>query len=73
MKPASWIKIGFTAVFSVWFVLLAFFVFFIWAHHMFIMGVSSYPRLVFSLLAMLVAIVSTIKIFKRALTQRRLS
>src|ERR1700692_1311866 len=53
---------GYTAVaFSS--VAIAVFGFFVWAHHMFIMGVSNYSALVFSLLTMLVAVPSAIKIF----------
>ena len=48
---------GYTAVaFSS--VAIALFGFFVWAHHMFIMGVSNYSALVFSLLTMLVAVPS---------------
>ncbi len=54
---------GYTAVaFSS--VAIAVFGFFVWAHHMFIMGVSNYSALVFSLLTMLVAVPSAIKIFQ---------
>ncbi|HEX4021889.1 MAG TPA: cbb3-type cytochrome c oxidase subunit I [Acidobacteriaceae bacterium] len=53
---------GYTAVaFSS--VAIAIFGFFVWEHHMFIMGVSNYSALVFSLLTMLVAVPSAIKIF----------
>jgi cytochrome c oxidase subunit 1 len=53
---------GYTAVaFSS--VAIAVFGFFVWEHHMFIMGVSQYSALVFSLLTMLVAIPSAIKVF----------
>ncbi|HUH63104.1 MAG TPA: cbb3-type cytochrome c oxidase subunit I, partial [Terracidiphilus sp.] len=53
---------GYTAVaFSS--VAIAVFSFFVWEHHMFIMGVSNYSTLVFSLLTMLVAVPSAIKIF----------
>ncbi len=37
--------------------------FFVWEHHMFIMGVSSYSALIFSLMTMLVAVPSAIKVF----------
>ncbi len=47
---------------------IAVFGFFVWEHHMFIMGVSSYSALVFSLLTMLVAVPSSIKIFNWAAT-----
>ena len=58
---------GYTAVaFSS--VAIAVFGFFVWAHHMFIMGVSNYSTLVFSLLTMLVAVPSAIKIFNWAFT-----
>src|SRR6202041_281036 len=56
---------GYTAVaFSS--VAIALFGFFVWEHHMFIMGVSNYSALVFSLLTMLVAVPSAIKIFNWA-------
>ncbi|MBV8115855.1 MAG: cbb3-type cytochrome c oxidase subunit I [Silvibacterium sp.] len=58
---------GYTAVaFSS--VAIAVFAFFVWAHHMFIMGISNYSALVFSLLTMLVAVPSAIKIFNWAFT-----
>src|ERR1700761_4054844 len=58
---------GYTAVaFSS--VAIAVFGFFVWAHHMFIMGVSNYSALVFSLLTMLVAVPSAIKVFNWAAT-----
>ncbi len=58
---------GYTAVaFSS--VAIAIFGFFVWAHHMFIMGISNYSALVFSLLTMLVAVPSAIKIFNWAAT-----
>ncbi|SFS21591.1 cytochrome c oxidase subunit 1 [Granulicella pectinivorans] len=44
-------------------VAIAVFGFFVWEHHMFIMGVSQYSALVFSLLTMLVAVPSAIKVF----------
>ncbi|MBS1799940.1 MAG: cbb3-type cytochrome c oxidase subunit I [Acidobacteria bacterium] len=44
-------------------VAIAIFGFFVWAHHMFIMGISQYAALVFSLLTMLVAVPSAIKVF----------
>ncbi len=53
---------GYTAVaFSS--VAIAVFGFLVWEHHMFIMGVSNYSALVFSLLTMLVAVPSAIKVF----------
>jgi cytochrome c oxidase subunit 1 len=58
---------GYTAVaFSS--VSIAVFSFFVWAHHMFIMGISSYSALVFSFMTMLVAIPSAIKIFNWSAT-----
>jgi cytochrome c oxidase subunit 1 len=58
---------GYTAVaFSS--VAIAIFGFFVWAHHMFIMGISNYSALVFSLLTMLVAVPSAIKIFNWSAT-----
>src|SRR6202021_1787898 len=55
---------GYTAVaFSS--VAIAVFGLFVWAHHMFIMGISNYSALVFSLLTMMVAVPSAIKIFNR--------
>ena len=58
---------GYTAVaFSS--VAIATFAFFVWEHHMFIMGVSQYSALVFSLLTMLVAVPSAIKIFNWSMT-----
>jgi cytochrome c oxidase subunit 1 len=58
---------GYTAVaFSS--VAIAVFGFFVWAHHMFIMGISNYSALVFSLLTMLVAVPSAIKIFNWSAT-----
>lgn len=61
---------GYTAVaFSS--VAIALFGFFVWAHHMFIMGVSNYSALVFSLLTMLVAVPSAIKIFNWSFTMQK--
>ncbi|NUQ27775.1 MAG: cytochrome c oxidase subunit I [Acidobacteriaceae bacterium] len=58
---------GYTAVaFSS--VSIAVFGFFVWEHHMFIMGVSQYSAMVFSLLTMLVAVPSAIKTFNWATT-----
>jgi len=58
---------GYTAVaFSS--VAIAVFSFFVWAHHMFIMGISSYSAMVFSLMSMLVAVPSAIKVFNWAST-----
>lgn len=50
---------------------IAVFGFFVWEHHMFIMGVGQYSALVFSLLTMLVAVPSAIKVFNWALTLRK--
>jgi cytochrome c oxidase subunit 1 len=61
---------GYTAVaFSS--VAIAVFGFLVWEHHMFIMGVSQYSALVFSLLTMLVAVPSAIKIFNWTMTLYR--
>ncbi len=49
-------------------VAIALFGFFVWEHHMFIMGVSNYSALVFSLLTMLVAVPSAIKVFNWSFT-----
>jgi cytochrome c oxidase subunit 1 len=49
-------------------VAIAVFGFFVWAHHMYIMGLSNYSALVFSLLTMLVAVPSAIKIFNWSAT-----
>ncbi|HLJ78859.1 MAG TPA: cytochrome c oxidase subunit I [Acidobacteriaceae bacterium] len=58
---------GYTAVaFSS--VAIAVFSFFVWAHHMFIMGISTYSALVFSMMTMLVAVPSAIKIFNWSTT-----
>jgi cytochrome c oxidase subunit 1 len=58
---------GYTAVaFSS--VAIAVFSFFVWAHHMFIMGISEYSALVFSFFSMLVAVPSAIKVFNWATT-----
>lgn len=61
---------GYTAVaFSL--VSIAVFSFFVWAHHMFIMGISNYSALVFSLMSMLVAVPSAIKVFNWAATMHK--
>jgi len=52
-------------------VAIAMFGFFVWEHHMFIMGVSNYSALVFSLLTMLVAVPSAIKIFNWSFTLQK--
>jgi cytochrome c oxidase subunit I len=58
---------GYTAVaFSS--VAIAVFSFFVWAHHMFIMGISTYSALMFSFMSMLVAIPSAIKVFNWSAT-----
>ena len=58
---------GYTAVaFSS--VSIAVFSFFVWAHHMFVMGISNYSALVFSIMTMLVAVPSAIKVFNWAST-----
>jgi cytochrome c oxidase subunit 1 len=58
---------GYTAVaFSS--VAIALFSMLVWAHHMFIMGISNYAALVFSLMTMLVAVPSAIKVFNWSAT-----
>jgi cytochrome c oxidase subunit 1 len=58
---------GYTAIaFSS--VSIAVFGFFVWEHHMFIMGVGQFSALVFSLLTMLVAVPSAIKVFNWSFT-----
>ena len=58
---------GYTAVaFSS--VAIGVFSFFVWAHHMFIMGVSNYSALVFSIMTMFVAVPSAIKVFNWSAT-----
>lgn len=58
---------GYTAIaFSS--VAISSFGFLVWEHHMFIMGVSSYSALIFSLMTMLVAVPSAIKVFNWAMT-----
>ena len=58
---------GYTAVaFSS--IAIAVFGFMVWAHHMFIMGISDYSALVFSLMSMLVAVPSAIKVFNWSMT-----
>ncbi|SEC08268.1 cytochrome c oxidase subunit I [Terriglobus roseus] len=47
---------------------IAMFSFFVWEHHMYIMGVSQYSALVFSMLTMLVAVPSAIKVFNWTFT-----
>lgn len=61
---------GYTAVaFSS--VAIALFGFFVWEHHMFIMGVSNYSALIFSLLTMLIAVPSAIKVFNWTFTMQK--
>jgi len=61
---------GYTAVaFSS--VAIALFSFFVWAQHMFIMGISHYSTLLFSLMSMLVAIPSAIKVFNWTFTMQK--
>jgi cytochrome c oxidase subunit 1 len=58
---------GYTAVaFSS--VAIAVFAFVVWAHHMFIMGISTYSAMVFSFFTMLVAVPSAIKVFNWSAT-----
>jgi len=58
---------GYTAVaFSS--VAIGVFSFFVWAHHMFIMGVSNYSALLFSIMTMFVAVPSAIKVFNWSAT-----
>jgi cytochrome c oxidase subunit 1 len=58
---------GYTAVaFSS--IAIAVFSFLVWAHHMFIMGISNFSALLFSLMTMLVAVPSAIKIFNWSFT-----
>jgi cytochrome c oxidase subunit 1 len=47
---------------------IAVFSFFVWAHHMFIMGISNYSALLFSFMSMMVAVPSAIKIFNWSAT-----
>ena len=49
-------------------VAIAVFAFFVWAHHMFIMGISTYSAMVFSFFTMLVAVPSAIKVFNWSFT-----
>ena len=61
---------GYTAVaFSS--IAIAVFSFLVWAHHMFIMGISNYAALLFSLMTMLVAVPSAIKVFNWSFTMYR--
>jgi cytochrome c oxidase subunit I len=50
---------------------IAVFSFLVWAHHMFIMGISNYAALLFSLMTMLVAVPSAIKVFNWSFTMYR--
>ena len=47
---------------------IAVFGFFVWAHHMFIMGISTYSAMLFSFMSMMVAIPSAIKVFNWSAT-----
>jgi cytochrome c oxidase subunit 1 len=47
---------------------IAVFAFFVWAHHMFIMGISTYSAMLFSFMSMIVAVPSAIKVFNWCLT-----
>jgi cytochrome c oxidase subunit I len=44
------------------------FSFMVWAHHMFIMGISNYSALIFSMFSMMVAVPSAIKVFNWSAT-----
>ena len=58
---------GYTAVaFSS--ISIAVFSFMVWAHHMFIMGISNYSALIFSMMSMFVAVPSAIKVFNWSMT-----
>ncbi len=58
---------GYTAVaFSS--ISIAVFSFMVWAHHMFIMGISNYSALIFSMFSMMVAVPSAIKVFNWSAT-----
>src|SRR5881398_559080 len=50
---------------------IAVFGFLVWAHHMFIAGISIYAALIFSLISFLVAIPSAIKVFNWTATLRK--
>jgi cytochrome c oxidase subunit 1 len=45
--------------------------FLVWAHHMFVAGISVYAGLVFSMLSMIVAVPSAIKVFNWTFTMRK--
>ncbi len=64
-RPFGYTAIAFSSV------AIALFGFFVWEHHMFIMGVSNYSALIFSLLTMLVAVPSAIKIFNWSFTMQK--
>ena len=64
-RPFGYTAIAFSSV------AIALFGFFVWEHHMFIMGVSNYSALIFSLLTMLVAVPSAIKIFNWTFTMQK--
>ena len=50
---------------------IAVFRFFVWAHHMFIMGISNYSALILSFMTMLDAVPSAIKVFNWAQTMNK--
>jgi len=52
---------------------IAFLGFLVWAHHMFVAGISVYAALVFSFLSMLVAVPSAIKVFNWTATMYKAS
>src|SRR6185503_3703238 len=52
---------------------IAFLGFLVWAHHMFVAGISVYSAMVFSFLTMLVAVPSAIKVFNWTATMYRAS
>lgn len=52
---------------------IAFLGFLVWAHHMFVAGISVYSAMIFSLLSMLVAVPSAIKVFNWTATMYRAS
>ena len=64
-RPFGYTAIAFSSV------AIALFGFFVWEHHMFIMGVSNYSALIFSLLTMLIAVPSAIKIFNWSFTLQK--
>jgi cytochrome c oxidase subunit 1 len=64
-EPFGYIFIAFSSV------AIAFLGFLVWAHHMFVAGISVYSGLVFSLLSMIVAVPSAIKVFNWTATLYR--